>query len=72
MITGTGEARIFSMMWRVESSRPPGVFSLDQQGLIFIALGLRQGAADVLLGDGMDGVVDDDLQDFGGGGNWTA
>ncbi len=25
MITGTGEAVIFSMIWRVESTRPPGV-----------------------------------------------
>src|SRR5437867_12704964 len=27
MMIGTCEARIFSMMWRVDSNNPPGVFS---------------------------------------------
>ena len=46
-----------------------GRIQLDQQRLVFVAIGLGQSAFDVLLGDGMNGVVDDNLQHFGGGGN---
>ncbi len=43
-----------------------GGIDLDQYSLIVAALGFVDGAGDVFLGDGLNGVVDDDFQDFGG------
>ena len=43
-----------------------GGIDLDQYCLIVAALGFVDGAGDVFLGDGLNGVVDDDLEDFGG------
>ena len=54
------------MMSRVESSRPPGVLSLDQQGLVFVAFRFGDGAANVFIRDGMNRVVYHDLQYFCG------
>ena len=44
-----------------------GGIDLDQYSLIVAALGFVDGAGDVFLGDGLNGVVDDDLEDFSGG-----
>ncbi len=44
-----------------------GSIDLDQYGLIVAALGFVDGAGNVFLGDGLNGVVDDDFEDFGGG-----
>jgi hypothetical protein len=43
-----------------------GGIHLDQYGLIAAALGLVDGARDVFLADGLNGVIEDDLEDFGG------
>src|SRR6266852_802075 len=40
---------------------------LDQYSLIVAALGFVEGAGDVFLGNRLNGVVDDDLEDFRGG-----
>ena len=45
-----------------------GSVQFDQQRLVFIPLGFGQGAANVLIRDGMNRVVDHDLQDFRAGG----
>ena len=41
-----------------------GSIDLDQYSLIVAALGFVDGAGDVFLGDGLNGVVDDDLEDL--------
>src|SRR5580698_3033222 len=41
-----------------------GSTDLDQYSLIVAALGFVDGAGDVFLGDGLNGVVDDDLEDL--------
>ena len=43
-----------------------GSVDLDEQGVIFVAFCFGDGAANVFIGDGMDRVVHDDLQYFGG------
>src|SRR5258706_13828135 len=45
-----------------------GRIDLDQHSLIVAACGFVDGPGDVFLGDGLDGVVDDDLKNFGRGG----
>ena len=65
-MTGTGEATIFSMISRVESTSPPGVFISIRTAWSWLAAADSQGAANVFGGDGLDGVVDRDLQDVGG------
>ena len=39
---------------------------LDQYGLVVAARGFVDGAGDIFRGDGLNGVVDDDFEDFGG------
>ena len=36
----------------------------NEQGLVFAAFGLCNGTANVLIGDGMDRVVNDNFQNF--------
>src|SRR5580698_4224069 len=43
-----------------------GSIDLNQYRLRVAALGFVDGTGDVFLGDGLNGVVDDDLKDFGG------
>jgi len=52
---------------RVE--QPAGRADLDQHRLVLVAVGFLDGAADVLGGDGLDGVVQHDLQHFGPSGS---
>ena len=47
---------------------PAGRIEFDEDGFVVIGGGGFEGASDVFGGDGLDGVVDDDFQDLGGGG----
>ena len=53
------------MISRVESTRPPGVLISISNACALVSFGLREGAADELVGDGLDGVVDDDFENIG-------
>ena len=57
-MTGTREVMIFSTIERVESSSPPGVRELDDDGVVVLALRLIDRAADELVADRMNRVVD--------------
>src|SRR5580700_1683281 len=46
----------------------PGRIDLDQYSLIVAALGLIDGAGNVFARDGLNSVIDNDLEDFRGGG----
>ncbi len=63
---GTGDARIFAMIDRVESTSPPGRAQLDQHGIGIGLARLLDGAADVLIADGLDRIVNADLHHAAG------
>src|SRR5262249_47175815 len=45
--------------------QPAGRAQLDQHGLVFVAGSFRQSPPDIFVGDGLNCVVDHDLQNFG-------
>ena len=50
-------------MLRMESTRPPGVFSIDQQGGGVFGVGAGNGAVELACGDGLDSVGQDEFFD---------
>ncbi len=63
-----GHGRVRDLLDDVASGfdEASGRIDLDQYSLVVAALGFVDGAGNVLLGDGLNGVVDDDFQDLGG------